>query len=77
MALMEGRKVRDCGVLEEVDLERRERGEQPWRNGEESLRVCRGGSWMGVAVRGIESGLSLAGDKLFPQDIEFRKRIGL
>jgi hypothetical protein len=42
MALMGGRKVWerdwDCGVREEVGLERRERGVEPWRNGVESLR---------------------------------------
>lgn len=66
MALMGGRKVWECGVggmREEVGLERRERGVQPWRKGVESLRDCREGSWRSEGVRGIELDQRLEGDK--------------
>jgi hypothetical protein len=61
MALMGGRKVWDCGVREEVGLERREREADPWRNGVESFRDCKGGNCKREGVRGIE--LGLGGDK--------------
>ena len=66
MALMGGRKVWDCrvgGVREEVGLERRERGVDPWRNGVESLRDCKGGNCKREGARGIELGLGLGEDK--------------
>lgn len=57
---MGGRKEWDGAgeAREEVGLERSLRGVQPWRNGVESLRECRGGSWMSEGARGI---LELAG----------------
>lgn len=47
----------DCGVgevREDVGLEKRERGVEPWRNGVESLRECMGGSWRRECVKAIE-----------------------
>lgn len=67
---MGGRKVWDCGVggvRDEVGFERKERGVDPWRNGVESLRDCKGGNCKREGARGIELGLGLGlglgGDK--------------